>query len=92
MFSEGCAPIFYKIMAAGRVMACLSGRASLVHFRDFGSQNGNRLVGRSLIDGHTTRSRMPYLGKHTRVLCEYRGVEMKRLITFYSDLARCGSF
>ena len=40
MFSERCAPIFYKIVAAVRVMACHSGRAYLVHFRDFGSQNG----------------------------------------------------
>ena len=48
MFSERCAPIFYKIVAAGRVMACHNGRASLVHFRDFGSQNGNRLDRRSL--------------------------------------------
>ena len=48
MFSERCAPIFYKIVAAGRVMACHNGRASLVHFRDFGSQNGNCFLGPSL--------------------------------------------
>ena len=41
MFSERCAPICYKIVAAGRVMACHNGRVSLVHFRDFESQNGN---------------------------------------------------
>ena len=48
MFSEGCAPIFYTIVTAGCVMAGLSGGASLVHFRDFGSQNGNRSDRRSL--------------------------------------------
>ena len=48
MFSERCAPILYKIVAAGRVMACHNGRASLVHFRDFGCQNGNRFYMLSL--------------------------------------------